>query len=62
MRQYALRWFGLPKGNEFPFPFRHRGAMPENIEIAVVSPELEEDVFWAVPLIEYFLDKIFALV
>jgi len=34
--------------------------MPENIKIAVIRSQLEEDVFGSVPLIEHFLDKIFA--
>lgn len=33
--------------------------MPENIEVLVVRSNLKEDVFWAVPLVQYFLDKMF---
>ena len=33
--------------------------MPENVEVFVVSSDLKEDMFWAVPLVEYFLDDIF---
>jgi hypothetical protein len=32
--------------------------MPKDIEVIVICPELEEDVLGAVPLVEYFLDKI----
>jgi beta-phosphoglucomutase-like phosphatase (HAD superfamily) len=34
--------------------------MTENVEVAVIGSQFEEDVFRAVPLVEYFLDKIFA--
>jgi hypothetical protein len=34
----------------------------ENVEIAVVGPELEELVIRAVPLIDDFLDHIFVIV
>ena len=33
--------------------------MTENVEVAVVGPELEEGVFGAVPLIDYFLYPVF---
>jgi hypothetical protein len=33
--------------------------MPENIEIFVVSSDLKKDVLWTVPLVQYFLDKMF---
>jgi hypothetical protein len=36
--------------------------MTENIQVAVVRPELEERTFGAVPLIDYFLHEIFAVV
>ena len=35
--------------------------MAKNVEVAIVCMNLEEDVFWTVPLIDYFLDKIFAI-
>ena len=35
--------------------------MTKNVEVAVVGTELEEDVFWTVPLIDYFLYEIFAI-
>jgi hypothetical protein len=34
--------------------------MTKNVDVAVVGTELEEDVFWTVPLIDYFLYEIFA--
>ena len=36
--------------------------MTENVDIAVIGPELEEHVFRAVPLIDYFFCKIFVRV
>ena len=36
--------------------------MTENVEVAVVGTNLEEDVLWTVPLIDYFLHKIFAMI
>jgi hypothetical protein len=36
--------------------------MTENVEVAVVGANLEEDVLWTVPLIDYFLDKVFAMI
>src|SRR5215472_13739144 len=36
--------------------------MTENVEIAVVGTNLEEDVLWTVPLVDYFLHKIFAMI
>jgi hypothetical protein len=35
--------------------------MTENVDIAVVGTEFEEDVFWTVPLVDYFLYDIFAI-
>jgi len=32
--------------------------MPENIDVVVIGSQLKENVFWAVPLVEYFLDEI----
>ena len=29
--------------------------MAENVEVAIVGTKLEEDVFWTVPLVQYFL-------
>ena len=36
--------------------------MTENVEVAVVRSDLEELVFWPIPLIEDFLHKILVLV
>jgi hypothetical protein len=36
--------------------------MAENVEVAIVGTKLEEDVFWTVPLVQYFLYEIFAIV
>jgi hypothetical protein len=36
--------------------------MPENIEVAVIGTKLEENVFWTVPLVDYFLHEIFAFI
>lgn len=36
--------------------------MTENVEVAVVGTNLEEDVLWTVPLVDYFLHKIFAMI
>jgi hypothetical protein len=36
--------------------------MTENVEVAVVGTNLEEDVLWAVPLVDYFLYKIFVMI
>jgi hypothetical protein len=36
--------------------------MAENVEVAIVGTELEEDVFWTVPLVQYFLYEIFAII
>jgi len=36
--------------------------MTENVEVAVVGANLEEDVLWTVPLVDYFLHKIFAMI
>src|SRR5215471_5604154 len=35
--------------------------MPDDIDVAVVGAELEEDLSWTVPLIDDFLDEIFAI-
>ena len=35
--------------------------MPDDVDVAVVGTELEEDLFWTVPLIDDFLDEIFAM-
>jgi hypothetical protein len=35
--------------------------MTDNVDVAVVGTELEEDVFRTVPLVDYFLYKIFAI-
>ena len=36
--------------------------MAENVEVAIVGTKLEEDVFWTVPLVQYFLYEIFAII
>lgn len=36
--------------------------MTENVEVAVVGTNLEEDVLWTIPLIDYFLHKILAMI
>jgi hypothetical protein len=36
--------------------------MTENVKVAVICPELEECVFWAVPLIDDFLNHVFVIV
>ena len=36
--------------------------MTENVEVAVVGTELEERMFWAVPLIDNLLHEIFVIV
>jgi hypothetical protein len=36
--------------------------MSENVKVAVIGPKLEQLMFWAVPLIEHFLHKIFVIV
>ena len=35
--------------------------MPDDVDVVVVGTELEEDLFWTVPLIDDFLDEIFAI-
>lgn len=35
--------------------------MLEDVDVAVVGTELEEDLFWTVPLIDDFLDEIFTI-
>jgi hypothetical protein len=35
--------------------------MTENVEVVIVGTQLEEDVFWTVPLVDYFLYEIFAI-
>jgi len=35
--------------------------MPDDIDVAVVGTELEEDLLWTVPLIDDFLDEVFAI-
>src|SRR5215469_8212575 len=35
--------------------------MPDDVDVAVVGAELEEDLSWTVPLIDDFLDEIFAI-
>ena len=32
--------------------------MPENVDVVVIRSHFKEDVFWAVPLVEYFFDNI----
>ena len=34
--------------------------MPENVEVIIVSSDLKENMFWTVPLVQYFFDKMFA--
>ncbi len=36
--------------------------MTEDVEVAVVGTNLEGDVLWTVPLVDYFLHKIFAMI
>jgi len=36
--------------------------MAENVEGAIVGTKLEEDVFWTVPLVQYCLYEIFAII
>jgi hypothetical protein len=36
--------------------------MTENVEVAVVGANFEEGMLGSVPLIDYFLDKIFAMI
>jgi hypothetical protein len=36
--------------------------MTENVEVAVVGTNLEEDVLWTVPLVDYFLYQTFAMI
>ena len=36
--------------------------MAENVEVAIVGTELKEDVFWTVPLVQYFFYEIFAII
>jgi hypothetical protein len=52
----------LPERNEIPFSFRNGDPMPEDVEVLIIRPELKKDVFRAVPLVEYFLNKIFVLI
>ena len=35
--------------------------MPDDLNVGVVGTELEEDLFWTVPLVDNFLDEIFAM-
>jgi len=35
--------------------------MPNDVDVAVVGTQLEEDLFWTVPLIDDFFDEIFAI-
>ena len=35
--------------------------MADNVDVAVVGTELEKDVFWTVPLVDYFLYEIIAI-
>jgi hypothetical protein len=35
--------------------------MTENVEVVVVGTHLKEDVFRTVPLVDYFLDEVFAI-
>lgn len=32
--------------------------MPENVDVVIIRSHLKEDVFWPIPLVEYFFDKI----
>jgi hypothetical protein len=32
--------------------------MPQNVDVVIIRSYLKEDVFWAIPLIEYFFDEI----
>jgi hypothetical protein len=34
--------------------------MTDNVDVAVIGAELEENVLWTVPLVDYFLYEIFA--
>src|SRR5262245_22559501 len=52
---------GLPKRSEVPLSFRTGCTMPENIEARVITTKLEKDVFWTVPLVDYFLHEKFVL-
>jgi len=56
-----LHWPRLPEGYEFPFFFRYRCTTTENVEVVVVGTKLEKDVFWTVPLVDYFLNEMFAI-
>src|SRR5215471_11420348 len=51
----------LAEGNELPFSFGYGCVMTEDVEVAVVGANLEEDVFWTVPLVDDFLHKVFAM-
>ena len=57
-----LGWSSLPEGNELPFSFRFKGRMPEKVDVAVICANLEEDVFWTVPLVDYFFHEIIPLI
>jgi len=35
--------------------------MAENVEVAIVGAKLKEDVFWTVPLVQYLLYEVFAI-
>jgi hypothetical protein len=35
--------------------------MTDNVDVAVVGTELEEDVFWTVPLVDDFLYEVIAI-
>ena len=36
--------------------------MADNVKVGIVGAELEEDVFWTVPLVQYLLYEIFAII
>ena len=36
--------------------------MAEDVKVAIVGTKLEEDVSWTVPLVQYFLYEIFAII
>ena len=56
----ALRVRWLPKPSEgLQAPFVSHALMPQDVQIAIIRPHLEEGGVRPIPLIDHFLDQIF---
>ena len=53
---------GAAERNKIPFTVRHRGPVPQDVDIAIMCTNLEKHVLPPVPLVEHLLDHVLMVV